>query len=106
MAKRRLSPDTRETLGVYFGNLFFNVMIGMTRAKSVEEEHGKLGVKLKELTEERMRKVANYAGAHFAKRANPSPKKLSEKEIDDLKIKAIEFALDQLEHETKADGSK
>lgn len=106
MAKRRLSSDTRETLGVYFGNLLFNVMIGMTKAKSVEKEHGKLGVKLKELTEDRMRKVATYAGMYFAKHANPSPKKLSEEEIDALKTKAIEFALEQLEHETKADGSK
>lgn len=105
MAKK-LPSETRETLGAYFGNILFNVMIGMTKAKDVEKEHGKLGVKLKELTEDRMRSVADYAGRYYAKHANPSPRRLSTKQVDDLKTKAIEFALEQLENETKSDGRK
>lgn len=105
MAKK-LPAETRETLGAFFEHIFFNIMIGMTKAKSVEEEHGKLGVKVKALTEERMRLVASYAGTYYAKHANPSPRRLSEQQVDDLKTKAIDFAIKQLEHETKADGSK
>jgi hypothetical protein len=103
MAKK-LPSATRATLGGYFGHIFFNIMIGMTKAKSVEEEHGKLGVRLKELTEDRMRRVANYAGKYFAEHANPSPKRLSDAQVDALKTRAIEFALEELENETEADG--
>lgn len=100
------SSDPKHVLSTYFGNLIFNVMIGMTRAKDVEKEHGKLGVKLKELTEDRMRIVASDAGAFFAMQANPSPTRLTPEEIDRLKIRAIEHALEKLENEAKSNGQK
>src|SRR5438874_464606 len=100
----RVPADAKPVLSTYFGNLIFNVMIGMTKARDVEKEHGKLGVKLKELTEDRMRNVATEAGAFFAMHANPSPTRLTPEEIDELKIRAIEHALEKLENESKSDG--
>jgi len=97
---RRLPSDARETLGDFFANILFNVMTGMTKAESVEEEHGKLQARLRELTEERMRRVADLAGRYYAEHANPSPKRLSSEQVARLKTRAIEFALDELENET------
>jgi uncharacterized protein YcbX len=98
----KLSPDARQVVSRYFEHLIFLVMIGMTKARDVEKEHGKLGVKVKALTEDRMESVARDAGAFFAKRANPSPKRLTPEEINDLKIKAIEYALEKMENDAKS----
>ena len=101
---RKLPNDARETLGAFFAQILFNVMIGMTKAKSVEAETGKLRAKLRELTEERMRRVADLAGKYYADHANPSPKKLSNEQVTALKTQAIEFALEKLENETETEG--
>jgi hypothetical protein len=100
----RLPSDAQGTLGEFFGHILFNVMIGMTKAEKVEEKHGKLGARLKELTEERMRRVATFAGRYYAQHANPSPKRLSTEQVATLKTKAIEFALEQLDNDAEADG--
>lgn len=100
---RRLPADARQTLGTFFAHILFNVMTGMTKAKSVEAETGKLRAKLRELTEERMRQVADLAGEYYAERANPSPNKMSPEQVAILKTEAIEYALDKLENETESD---
>lgn len=100
----RLPSDAQATLGEFFGQIFFDLMIGMTKAENVEERHGKLPARLKELTEERMRRVATLAGHYYAQHANPSPKRLSAERVATLKTRAIEFALERLDNDAEADG--
>ena len=45
--------------------------------------------------------MAIIAGKYYAQHANPSPEKLSKDQVDSLKTKAIEVALEQVENETK-----
>lgn len=100
----RLPSDAQGILGELFGNVLFDVMTGMTKAEKVEEKYGKLGARLKELTEERMRRVATVAGHYIAQHASPSPKRLSPEQVATLKTRAIAFALEQLDNDAEADG--
>jgi hypothetical protein len=100
MAKN-LPPDASDPLEALFGDIFLKLMNGMIRAEPVEAKFPTLGAKLKDLTRARMRRVAIIAGKYYAQHANPSPEKLSKDQVDSLKTKAIEVALEQVENETK-----
>jgi hypothetical protein len=92
MAKK-LPPDAIEPIATLFSEILFDLMIGMTKAKTVEAEFAKIQDAARKLTKDEMRRIADIAGMYCAKHSNPSPGKLSKERWATLKRKALEFAL-------------
>jgi hypothetical protein len=89
----KLPPDAIEPIARLFGETLYDLMIGMTKAKSVEAEFGKIQEAAMKLTKAEMRRIADIAGLYCAKHSNPSPSKLSKERWATLKRRALEFAL-------------
>jgi hypothetical protein len=83
----------KEAWVAAFDGVFFNIMVGMTQAETIEEDFAKLRVEVQVKTKEELKKIAVYAGEYYAEHANPSPGELSETESNKLTIKALEYAL-------------
>ena len=92
----KLPPDARETLELFIADILFKIMYAMIKADSVEPKFARIREAAKKLTEEQMRRIAFLAAKYYMKRANPSPKKLSKEQVENLKREALEFALSQL----------
>jgi hypothetical protein len=91
--ERKLSPDTIEPLAKFFADILLNVMDGMISADSVQPKFAKIQEAARKLTKQEMRRIAAVAGKYYAERANPSPKRLSKEQVENLKREALEFAL-------------
>ena len=92
MAKN-LPPDAIETLEGFFADILLNVMTGMIKAESVEPKFARIRDAARKLTKQEMQRIAAKAGKYYAEHANPSPRKLSKEEVENLKKDALEFAL-------------
>ncbi len=87
--------QARDVLEAHFADIFFNLMIGMTKAKSVEAGFAKIREAAKNLTNEQIQRIATLAAKRYVKRAIPSPDKLSKERVSTLYMEALEFALKQ-----------
>jgi hypothetical protein len=101
MAKK-LSPEAKKALAEeFFADIFLKLMIGIIKADSVEADFAKIQAAARKLTQEQIHRIAALAGSRYAELSNPSPGKLPKGRVADLKKEAFEFALKQLEDETK-----
>jgi hypothetical protein len=90
---RDSSADRRQILEGFFTDILLNVMVSMIKADSVEPKFAKIKEAAKALTKAEMRRIAAQAAKYYVERANPSPKELSDEEVDELKREALAFAL-------------
>jgi len=91
----------KEAWVVAFEGVFFNIMVGMTQAETVEADFAKLRAEVRMKTETQLKKIAQYAGEYYAEHANPDPTDLSEAEATRLTARAIEHALKKFSDEEK-----
>jgi len=92
MAKNS-SSDRHQILEGFFTDILFNVMVSMIKAETVEPKFAKIQEAAKKLTKSEMRRIAATAAKYYVERANPSPKELSEEEVNELKREALASAL-------------
>src|SRR5262245_32477041 len=92
MAKNS-SSERHQILEGFFSHILFNVMVGMIKAETVEPKFAKIQEAAKKLTKSEMERIAAAAAKYFVERANPSPKELSEEEVNELKREALASAL-------------
>ena len=97
MAKKP-PPDVQSALEDFYAEIFLNIMIGMTKSDQIEADFAKLKEATRKLTNEEMQRIAAKAGKFFAERANP-PSKLSKEKVIALKVKALQFALQEPEND-------
>lgn len=100
---RRLSPEAIEILEGLFADTLFTIMIGMVKAESVEPHYAGIREAAKRLTEDEMRRIAVVAAKHYVMLAKPSPNNLSRPQVEDLKRRALEFALNEEQNEPEAE---
>lgn len=96
---QRLPQDAREILEGFIADILYKIMVSMIKADSVAPKIP--GIEKAAKTEEQMRQIAAVAAKHYMQRANPSPNKLSEDEVEDLKKESIEFALKHFKDESE-----
>lgn len=92
MAKNPL-PEVQAALVDFYAEIFLNIMIGMTKSDSTEADFARLKEATQKMTKEEMQRIAARAGKFYAERTNPS-KRVSKKKAADLKVKALQFALE------------
>jgi len=97
--------EVKEAWCVAFEETFFQIMMGMTQADSIEADFAKLQAEVRLKTKAQLKKIAHYAGEYYADHANPDPTALSEDEAAKLMPKAIEFALKKFANEEKKQGN-
>lgn len=97
MAKKakKNSPEVQEAFVTLYEQTFYSIMIGMVKAKPVEDEYAKLREAARALTEQQLRKISRLAGEYYVRNANPSFQGMTRDETGRLKKKALEFALIQ-----------
>jgi hypothetical protein len=95
------SKEVKEAFCTVFEKTFFHIMVGMTKADSVEADFAKLQAEVRDKTKTQLKKIARFAGEYYADQTNPDPTTLSEEEADSLQRKAIEFALNKFANEEK-----
>src|ERR1700733_4238613 len=91
----------KEAWAAAFEGAFFNIMVGLTQAETVEADFAKLQTGVRMRTTVQLKKIAQYAGEYYAEHANPAPSDLSEAEATKLMAKAIERALERFSNEEK-----
>ena len=82
-----------------FEGVFFNLMVGMTQAETIEEDFAKLRVEVRHKTTEQLKKIAGYAGEYYAEHASPTPGEMSEAQSNKLTVKALEHALQRFSND-------
>jgi hypothetical protein len=92
--EEQLPPDARKILEGFIADILYNIMAAMLKADSVAPKIP--GIQEAARTEDQMRRIASLAANYYMKRANPSPTKLSEEQVEALKRESLEFALKQL----------
>ncbi|HJX84251.1 MAG TPA: hypothetical protein VJ723_07910 [Candidatus Angelobacter sp.] len=90
------TSDAQPKLEDFYGDIFFEIMIGMTKAETVEAEYAKFRETARQWTKEQLRRIAGLAGQYYARHANPPPPK---EKVPALKMRAIQWALEQWENE-------
>lgn len=98
--------EVKDAWSLAFEETFFNIMVGMTQADSVEADFARLQAEVRLKTKSQLKKIARYAGEYYADHANPDPTALSEDESERLTPKAIDFALKKFANEEKKPGNK
>jgi hypothetical protein len=93
--------EVKEAWCVAFEKVFFNLMVGMTQAETVEADFAKLHAEVRLKTRTQLKKIAHYAGEYYADHANPDPSDLSEAEATQIMPRAIEHALKKFSNEEK-----
>jgi len=89
----------KEAWCTAFEGCFFNLMVGMIQAETIEEDFAKLRAEVRLKTKAQLKKIAAYAGEYYAEHANPAPGELSEAESTKLTIKALEHALQRFSND-------
>jgi hypothetical protein len=93
--------QVKEAWCLAFEETFFNIMVSMIHAESVEADFEKLQAEVRLKTKEQLKRIARLAGEYYADHANPNPGELSEDESAKLMPRAIEYALKKFSNEEK-----
>jgi hypothetical protein len=105
MARRKAKPkatpkataEDQALVAKLFSGAFSEVMMALTSAKPVEPAYARFRPAAKQRTKEERTRIADLAGQYVAERAGPDPSRLTQEEYDTLSVKALDYALGQLE---------
>jgi hypothetical protein len=76
MTMARQSRKVAEALKTYYEGIFYELMIGMVKAKSYEADYARFGEEARSLTKRQLRQIAQYASEFFTSHSS-NPAKLS-----------------------------
>ena len=99
MAKRKATPEVQEAWATAFSEVFFEVMIALTKAEPVEAAYARFAPAAQRRTKAELKRLAELAGHHVLERAGPDPSTLSLEESEALTVEALQVALGQPENE-------
>ena len=99
MTRRRPSPKVLSAYVSLYEDVFFEVMSAMMKADSIEVKYAQFQEASKQRTKRQLRQIARLAAEYFVKHSHIDPKKMSAERVDELKVAAIKFALEQLSDE-------
>jgi len=95
---RRPPAKVLDAFVKLYEDVFFELMSSMTKAESIEAKYAKFRDAARQQTKEQLHQIAHLAAQYFVEHSNPKPKNMSKARVDDLKVQAIESALERVGH--------